>query len=346
MRLYIIALILLPAFFVVSVAEDYEFKVLAVSGKVSCDRSGWSRLKTADKIYKTDQISLGEESYVGLLHKSGNTIEITKAGRYTVKKLASDANRRKGIENRLAEYVAGELSDADDMLSERDHQQDMKLVGATERASAGETDGVKQLESMTGQDNTVSSALEGGANFLLRSDKYLSVSLPRTSYLAREKAEFSWYPHPDVGEYMVLIKNTSDSIIAKVKTQQTKIDIDIKQYGISREQNYWWLVKSGALESGEHCIRWISGEEADKILNEDLARLGSRYSAGPGPLELLMAAITLEDRNLMLLADAYYRDAIERSFEAESFMKIYCKYLKRIGLRREARRIAGRYSGK
>lgn len=70
--------------FVAGQTQDYDFKVLVTKGKNEMKRSSWEGLKVGTSLKKTDEIKVGPNSYLGLIHSSGRPVELKEAKTYKV----------------------------------------------------------------------------------------------------------------------------------------------------------------------------------------------------------------------------------------------------------------------
>lgn len=69
-------------------AQDYEFKVLVTKGKNEL-KSGatWTPLKVGASLKKSDEIKIGANAYLGLIHASGQPMELKQAKNYKISDL-------------------------------------------------------------------------------------------------------------------------------------------------------------------------------------------------------------------------------------------------------------------
>src|ERR1700749_100167 len=84
-------LTLILSFLIASVSvfsQDYAFKVLASKGGNEV-KSGdsWQPVKTGATIKATDELKISDNSYVGLVHRTGKPIELKTAGSWPVSEL-------------------------------------------------------------------------------------------------------------------------------------------------------------------------------------------------------------------------------------------------------------------
>lgn len=86
--------------------QDYAFRVLANKGSNEV-KSGdaWQAIKTGSSLKPGDELKVSENSYLGLVHKSGKPIEIKQAGSYKVSDLAAKVGGGTSVLNQYVDFV-------------------------------------------------------------------------------------------------------------------------------------------------------------------------------------------------------------------------------------------------
>jgi len=116
-------------------AQDYAFKVLATNGTVNL-KAGNKRIWSGSTLAGTDEVVVGSNSYVGLMHKGGKTLEIKQAGSYKISDLSSKVSgNNSGTSAKYVSYVAGEMAKADRQDINKNHRKYMAITGSVERAN-------------------------------------------------------------------------------------------------------------------------------------------------------------------------------------------------------------------
>jgi hypothetical protein len=119
----------------VAYGQDEVFKVLASKGDVKL-KATQKKLWGGSWLKSTDVIVVGTDSYIGLMHSSGRTVEIKQAGSYKVSDLAGKAaGAGSSTTAKYVNYVAGEISKADRRDINQNHRKYMAMTGAVERAN-------------------------------------------------------------------------------------------------------------------------------------------------------------------------------------------------------------------
>lgn len=128
---------LMLAFFLVALVaygQDEIFKVLASKGDVKL-KATQKKLWGGSSLKKTDEIVIGSDSYIGLMHSSGRTVELKQPGTYKVSDLARKADvAGSTTTSKYVSYVASEMTKADKRDINQNHRKYMAMTGAVERA--------------------------------------------------------------------------------------------------------------------------------------------------------------------------------------------------------------------
>lgn len=98
-------------------AQDYMFKVMASKGDNRFKRASqtdWKPVKIGISFNKGDKLMTSKDPYIGLLHSSGQTMELSEQGTFEIEQLASKVGiKKKGISAKYAEFVLNELENKD-----------------------------------------------------------------------------------------------------------------------------------------------------------------------------------------------------------------------------------------
>jgi hypothetical protein len=96
----------LLAFFLTGQGQDYDFKVLVTKGKNEFKSGGrWEGLKVGTSLKKADEIKVGPNSYLGLIHSSGKPLELKDAKNYKIADLLSKVNGGPSVLNKYTEFI-------------------------------------------------------------------------------------------------------------------------------------------------------------------------------------------------------------------------------------------------
>jgi hypothetical protein len=102
----LISFLILFAFVVPATAQDYDFKVLVTKGKNERKSGGgWEGLKVGASLKKADEIKVGANSYLGLIHSSGKPLELKDAKNYKVADLVPKVSGGPSVLNKYTDFI-------------------------------------------------------------------------------------------------------------------------------------------------------------------------------------------------------------------------------------------------
>ncbi|TAL68583.1 MAG: hypothetical protein EPN82_09905 [Bacteroidetes bacterium] len=335
-------LIFLISFYYISNSQEPEFRVLGKRGNVDFQSKGmgWSDIKTGDQLFKNDKIKIGNESYLGLVHSSGKTVEIKKEGTYNISKLSKEISAfRSSTTKRFAKYIVDEITSGDDMLSQKKYKRSMENTGAVERATGGDISYTATFSSLSGTDLSQYSALNDAIDCVIKTDKnYIRIKYPRTSYVMDNVVNFVWYRNSTCSVYEFVITDRSDNVIYSTKTSDTSLQINLSELKLLKGTNYYWFLKSNDLKSDSYCFNWLNDYDM-KRLNDDIEPILDEMAKGKDAASLMLLASVYEDENIMNRALDAYEDALSIEPDVDGYKTLYARYLSRIGLEDEALRL-------
>ncbi len=276
--------------------NGYVFKVLANKG-ASEVRSGsemaWKTVKTGAVLKSGDELRVADNAYVGLVHTSGRTIELTSPGSVDVNELAAELKGQSAsATSKYADFVLNKLSDAE--KSKRDQ---LQVTGAVER---------KLVDS-----------------------NVIEVMMPLTSEVYESNAMIQWKAVDGSPTYEVTLKNVFDEVVLDQLTSENSIEIDLSQSELASERLLILNVAvkgSDKVKSESYGIKRLSEEERKVVESkiEDLTNDNSQSS-----LSEIMKASLFEQQNLLVDAAASYHRAIELSPQVDDFKTMYDAFIER-----------------
>lgn len=87
-------------------AQDYEFKVLVTKGKNEVKTtSAWEAIKVGGSLKKSDEIKVGPNAYLGLIHSSGKPLELKEAKTYKVADLVARVGTGPTVLNKYTDFI-------------------------------------------------------------------------------------------------------------------------------------------------------------------------------------------------------------------------------------------------
>ncbi|HEX8547439.1 MAG TPA: tetratricopeptide repeat protein [Cytophagaceae bacterium] len=301
----IISFILLNLiFFTLSNAQEGSeiFKVLASKGNnrlVAAGSSEEKPLTIGKKLYKGDKLVLLEGSYLGLVHKSGKTIELKKSGTFEVAKLSNEvASQNASVSKKYVDFVMGEMTAKDEDISKNRHKY-MDVTGSVERDIHGE------------KIHLIAPPKEVGA---------LVLSSPIV---------IRWEPLKDVQKYSVFVTNMFGDTLHKAETSTSFVDLDLSTLNPHNEnipQIISVEVKDNRkIKSEGYVLKYIPAPKAIE-LKKDIDNLKSEFIENT-PLNKIMLAKFYEQNKLYLSAMECYQQAIELAPDVDDFQAEYGHFL-------------------
>lgn len=104
-KVLVLSLVLSVSFLTVH-SQDYDFKVLVTKGKNELKSGGgWEGLKVGTSLKKADEIKVGPNSYLGLIHSSGKPLELKDAKNYKVADLLTKVSGGPSVLNKYTDFI-------------------------------------------------------------------------------------------------------------------------------------------------------------------------------------------------------------------------------------------------
>ncbi|MGL1889794.1 MAG: hypothetical protein OCD76_24990 [Reichenbachiella sp.] len=285
-----------------SFGQGFVFRVLASKGlnQVKKATSGETiSLKTGATLMSGDEIIAADGAYIGLMHKTGRTIEVRNAGVTKITDLESKlASTQNDVANKYAQFVMNKMNEGDGDVN-KDYRQNMKATGAVERATSSGS---------------------------------IRVMLPSSVDVLNSEAIVRWAGTEEVENptYIVSIKNIFDEEIFTSETAATSLLIDFDNEKLASERLVILNVKvkdNGTVVSSDYGIKRVSPDDAAAI-NASLDALKADVPQNDdSPLNKLIYASFYEENNLLLDAITQYEKAIALSPEVDDFKILYDNFL-------------------
>ncbi|MFY0627505.1 MAG: hypothetical protein JXR07_14480 [Reichenbachiella sp.] len=285
-----------------SYGQGFVFRVLASKGenKVKKGENGETvPLKTGATLMSGDELIAASGAYIGLMHKTGRTIEVRTSGVTKISDLETKlASSQSSVASKYATFVMNKMNE-DDAGVNTNYRANMKATGAVTRAAAG------------------------GA---------INVKLPSSVNVLNAEAIVEWSSvseKVDNPTYIVSIENIFEEEIYSTETNNTTLAINFDDDKLSSERLVILNVKvkgNSELVSEDVGIKRMSEEDAASI-NESLNALKADVPLDDSPLNRLVYASFYEENNLLLDAVTQYQKAIELSGGVEDFQNFYNDFL-------------------
>jgi flagellar biosynthesis/type III secretory pathway chaperone len=280
----------------IAFAQDEMFKVLASKGGNKLQTAGtadWKAVFVGKKLAKGDKITIADNGYLGLAHKSGKTIELKKAGTYEVSKLAGEvASQNASTTTKYANYLAGEMGKTGGEDMAKNKYKYMAVTGSVERGQA------------------------------------LDVYVPKTLNVSAlgNQVMVKWDKQDQTKTYIVNVTNLFGDEILKKETSDLFIMLDLDS---KKDKNYIVKIKSKEVPEMEKDIR-ITYPSNDKVveLNKQLSELKAQLGEENALNKIILASF-YEDNKLYLEALQSYEAAVKMEPEVDDYKVALGQFLER-----------------
>lgn len=282
----------------IATAQDYAFKVLANKGNNEI-KSGetWQPLKTGASLRSGDEVKLGDNAYIGLVHSSGKPVEVKEAGVYPVSVLESKVGSGTSVLNKYTDFILS--SNSAEAKKNR-----LSATGAVHR------------------DITAASAIK----LMLPDNQHAGIF--------NNTAVVNWDGSKVAGPYIVTLKNMFEDVLAKEETPETSYTIDLGAQKYAKENAILIEVSSKAdpkQVSKQHLIKKLSPAEEQKV-SQALKELSGEVQEET-PLNKLILAGFYEQNNLLIDAICAYEQAVGMAPDVPTFQESYDEFLLRNNLK-------------
>ncbi|MEM6736520.1 MAG: hypothetical protein AAF620_10680 [Bacteroidota bacterium] len=277
-------------------AQGYTFRVLVNKGQNKVKKAGAStalQLKTGTVLNTNDRLIASKGAYIGLMHKTGKTLEVTTSGTKKVSDLEKEVSTKTtSVASRYAKFLANKMNEKEKPGYRANLS---KATGAAERGFSGDI-------------------------------KVLLPSDPEQSVTIEDKVIVTWETKEDidVDAFIVTVYNIFDEEILKEEVQGNSLDLDFTQDKMQNEEGLY-IIKVLAKTDKESTsgdegipIRRLTEEEAAQY-KEGLESLKSEMS-GDSPLDKLIYASYYEEKGLIVDALTIIEEAIRMNPDIEDFV--------------------------
>lgn len=91
---------------IVCAQTDHAFRVMVNKGSNEVKVAGsWQPIKTGLRLKANDEIKVGDNAYLGLVHESGKPLEVKSSGTYKVLDLAARMTGGKSVLNKYTDFI-------------------------------------------------------------------------------------------------------------------------------------------------------------------------------------------------------------------------------------------------
>jgi len=274
-------------------AQEYIFKVLASKGTNqirSADQTEWGLVKTGASLKLGDLLKLYDDAYLGLVHFSGQTTELSSPGIFKIEDLSSRMGKnKKGIASKYAEFVLNQL--------ERPNRDDrLQSTGAVTRALGD----------------------------------VLTIFLPPQSEVLNRQQILTWSSGPDNATYILQIMNLFSDVLYQVEITETHFHIDFNLPELRGQNVFVIKVsvkEKNRATSNVRVIGLLTAKESEIHLS-GLDSLNQEIDIDTALGQIITAAY-FEDNGLLVDAGTAYQKAMTLAPGVEDFQQMYREFILR-----------------
>lgn len=301
-------IIILPILSRVSLAQEqsssYEFRVIAAQGNNVRIQSG-QRLWAGSLLKADDIIQISIQGYLGLMHRSGRTLELKTPGTYSVADLSRNlTGNTKSLAEKYIGQVVSEMKKNEQIETQAAHRRYMAITGAVERHN--------QIR--------------------------IQVLLPdEPIYLLEPQLMLCWL-RPDTLQaytFNIVVRNMNpekDEIVGSFITRDTTFLIDISQLKPYAEESGFIVqlttLENPRMQSREAFVDVERNTDKRQVAEHALEQVPEE----PGALNTLLRASVLKQHGYVLDAIKYYLLAIRQAPDVPLFYIGLLEYLSEQGI--------------
>lgn len=275
-------------------AQTYAFKVLVSKGKTEVKTANnWQSIKVGASLKPTDEVKVGENAYLGLIHASGKPLEVRDAKTYKVSELVSKMAPGTSVLNKYTDFI---------LSSEEQKKNRLSATGAVHRGPIVPKDVILV--------------------FLPESD---------LSKVYGDHVSIEWSTENVKGPYQVIFSNLMEEDIARVDATEPFITISLNDEKFKREAQIMVRIivkdKPGS-GSKNYIIKRLQKDERMKI-DSLMQQLDLGMDQTSALTKYVMAGF-YEENLLLIDALTAYREAYAAAPDVELYKTAYEEFLKRM----------------
>ena len=302
---FTLALIFVTGF---AYGQGYTFRVLANKGTNQVKKAGTTTpvaLKTGATLSVGDELIASQGAYIGLMHRSGKTLEVRTPGTKKVADLEKQVNTKSAsVSSRYAQFLASKMNEKENT----NYRARLNATGAVSRALAGD-----------------------------ESIKVLTPSNPDENKVIGDNVIVTWDSPEGMDEnaFVVTVKNIFDEEIYKSETSSNSVNLDFTTEQLKNDEGLYILTVRAKenldVKSGDIGIKRLTGSDAAQY-QEGLTSLQSEVS-DDSPLSKVIYASYFEESGLILDALTQMELAIQANPDITDFVELKKDILERSGIK-------------
>lgn len=276
-------------------AQEYAFKVLANKGRNEVKAGdAWEPLKTGATLQPGDELKLGDNAYLGLVHSSGKPVEVKQAGVHKVSDLETRVPAGSSVLNKYTDFILSSNS------SESKNR--MAATGAVRRDIL----------------------VAGPLRLFLPDEEHTGIF--------NSSAIIRWDGSKVAGPYVVSVRNMFEDELLRAETDEPVYTLDLSGSIFSQENAILIDVSSKAdpkMVSKRHMIKRLPPAQVEQV-RAALAEIREGISEETALNKVYLAGF-YENHHLLIDAIHAYEGAVK--LEPEAYRETYEDFLVRNNLK-------------
>ena len=295
-----ICIILSVLFSAAAYGQETLFKVIAMSGKVTCQKkptADWENLRTGDKIFAGEKLKLEAGDYLGLVSSKGRSLEIKQSGIYNASDLNKNIQKSPSTLQKFTDFVVNESA------ANKKKSENMKTLGAVVRSRVGIIDSF----------------------------------YPDYTDLMSTSFEPAWYSAGTGISYVFRLIDEDNHTLFIKETKDTAISLDLNRFGLLKNHPYTWYVYSTGNDKSKSDIATfrLLGESNVKSVTDSINNIKKDLDANSAVDQFILAKF-LESKNLNCDAMKEFDNLVKSNQGIEDYRNNYIAFLLKQNITRKA----------
>lgn len=296
-------ILILSFYFIVTFAyaqDDIVFKVLFNKGANTLDNG--KAIVTGTKILRGHSIRVVEGGYIGMIYKTGKSVELKKPGTHSAAELEKGVlSTSASFSKKYADLVMNEMTKSSEGLTEN-RKSKMGVTGSVERGT------------------------ESG----------LTLISPKNSDHLSPKVTLKWLKDASANEgYVVKVKDMFDEPLKSYDVIDTAITINVEDLNLKTSKSFIVTVEvknagAKAVSPEGKLVKLVDGKKGEDLHKE--LKLIKEEAGDESALSKVILASFCEQNKLYLEAIEYYEQAILLEPTVDEYKYAYNNFLERVDL--------------
>jgi hypothetical protein len=269
------------------------FKVITTQGKNKVTTSGTTiDVASGARLNSGSQVTVGQNSYLGLIHISGKTLEVKQAGKYDVEQLAKQfSTGQSSFTDKYADYVVSKMTSSEASGTSYNY------TGAVKRD------------------------IQGAQKIVLWAPSESSENV--VNILKTVPVNLNWNSIEGVKEYKVIIKTFDESqTLLEQSTVTSSISLNLNMVAATTDAPYFIEIMADN-KAVAHSMKpfYLLDEEGSAMFKSQLEVLKKNVDESTALGNLILGSF-FEENKLSMYAISSYQKAVELEPTVEEYKSV------------------------